>query len=148
MTRSQAREIAFKCLFGQNFLDFSATQNQWKQTLNSLEVDFENDDLSFVTELCQGVMDNFVELKNILNSVLKGYVFDQLYSADKTILLLAVYEIKHTNVDAKVAINEAVKLSKKYGLDKSSKFVNGVLAGVLKIWWMKTWLVCRNFQTM
>ena len=32
----------------------------------------------------------------------------------------------------KVAINEAVELAKKYGEDKSKKFVNGILASVVK----------------
>lgn len=31
-----------------------------------------------------------------------------------------------------VAINEAVELSKKYGTDKSYRFVNGILASIAK----------------
>ena len=46
---------------------------------------------------------------------------------------LAVYEIVYDDdVDAAVAINEAVELSKKYCDEKTRSFVNGVLAGLMK----------------
>lgn len=51
---------------------------------------------------------------------------------DLTILKLAIYEIKFTDVPYKVSINEAVELAKKYGEDKSKNFVNGILASVVK----------------
>ena len=48
---------------------------------------------------------------------------------DLTIIRLAVYEMKYDeSVPQGVAINEAVELAKKFGLDESSGFVNGVLA--------------------
>ena len=34
-------------------------------------------------------------------------------------------------LDAKISINEAVELAKKYGTDESASFVNGVLAKFL-----------------
>ena len=45
---------------------------------------------------------------------------------------LAIYEIKFSEVPYKVSINEAVELAKKYGEDKSKKFVNGILASIVK----------------
>lgn len=51
---------------------------------------------------------------------------------DLSILKLAIYEIKYNDIPYKVAINEAVELSKKYGEDKSKNFVNGVLASIVK----------------
>ena len=48
---------------------------------------------------------------------------------DKAILRLAYYEIKmDEDVPDKVAVNEAVELSKKYSSDASPKFINGVLS--------------------
>lgn len=38
----------------------------------------------------------------------------------------------YLNVPYKVVTNEAVELAKKYGTDNSSKFVNGILASVIK----------------
>ena len=36
------------------------------------------------------------------------------------------------NVPVKVAINEAVELAKKYGMDNSPGFINGILANIAK----------------
>ena len=47
------------------------------------------------------------------------------------ILKLAIYELNYTDTPFKVVINEAVELSKKYGDDTSSVFVNGILASVV-----------------
>ena len=48
-----------------------------------------------------------------------------------TILRLAVYEMKFDeDIPEKVAINEAVELSKKFGGDESPAFINGVLAKI------------------
>ena len=49
-----------------------------------------------------------------------------------SILKLAIYEIKYTQVPFKVAINEAVELAKKYGDENSKTFVNGILASIVK----------------
>jgi len=49
-----------------------------------------------------------------------------------SLLKLAIYEIKYTDIPYKVAINEVVELSKKYGEDTSKNFVNGVLASIVK----------------
>ena len=46
---------------------------------------------------------------------------------------LAVFEILYdADVPNAVAINEAVELAKKYGEEKSGKFINGVLASIEK----------------
>ena len=42
---------------------------------------------------------------------------------------LALYEMLYDDeISEAVAINEAVEIAKKYGQDKSSEFINGVLA--------------------
>ena len=49
---------------------------------------------------------------------------------DLSVIRLAVYEIQRNDpsVPMKVAINEAVELSKTYGGEDSPKFINGVLS--------------------
>lgn len=63
----------------------------------------------------------------------KGWVLSRIAKVDLTILRLAVFEMVYDEqVPAGVAINEAVELSKKYGTDKSYRFVNGILASIAK----------------
>lgn len=133
MSRKLAREKAFECLFGQNFANPKQTEGLWEFTLQESESNLTDEDKMFATELCKGVLTNIDEIKEVLSKVLKGYNFDALYQADKTILMIAVYEILYTDLDKKIVVNEAVEISKKFGIEKSFKFVNGVLSGVLKL---------------
>jgi len=59
--------------------------------------------------------------------------FARLSPVDKSILRLAVYQLKFCHdIPPKVVINEAIELAKKFSTDKSGPFVNGVLDAVLK----------------
>lgn len=51
---------------------------------------------------------------------------------DRAIVRLAIYEMTSGTTGAKIAVNEAVELAKKYSTEKSPSFVNGVLDKVLK----------------
>ena len=47
---------------------------------------------------------------------------------DLTLLLIACFEIQHIDYTPnKVVINEAINIAKKFGTNKSSSFINGVL---------------------
>ena len=64
---------------------------------------------------------------------MKGYTIDRLYKVDLAIIILAVIEVKYVKETPKeVVINEAVELAKKFSTEKSPKFINGVLADILK----------------
>lgn len=57
----------------------------------------------------------------------------RLSAVDKSILRLSVYQLKFcTDIPAKVVINEAIELAKKFSTAQSPGFVNGVLDAVLK----------------
>ena len=43
-----------------------------------------------------------------------------------------VYEIKYKELPYKVAIYEALEISKKYGEESSKNFINGILASIVK----------------
>jgi N utilization substance protein B len=52
---------------------------------------------------------------------------------DRNILRIGCFELVFIEeTPSAVIVNEAVELSKHFGTDQSSKFVNGVLAGVLR----------------
>jgi len=52
---------------------------------------------------------------------------ERMPAIDRNILRIAAYEIQH-EIPAKVAINEAVKIAKKYADDSSPSFINGILS--------------------
>ena len=73
------------------------------------------------------------EINEIISSNLKGYTIERLYKIDLAILVLAVIELKFIKENPKeVIINEAVELAKKFSTEKSPRFINGVLADIVK----------------
>ena len=90
--------------------------------------------MPYIKSTVLGVLEKEDELLTIIGENLaKGWRADRISKVARSVLLLAVYEIKYADdVPAPVAINEAVELAKKFDEPDSSAFVNGVLAGVVK----------------
>ena len=65
--------------------------------------------------------------------VAAGWKTRRMGKVELTILRLALYEMDYDDtVPAKVAVNEAVELAKKFGGSDSPAFVNGVLAKFIR----------------
>ena len=63
-----------------------------------------------------------------------SWPLERLAATDKATLRMACYELwKLADTPPKVTISEYVEIAKKYGAAESGKFVNGVLAAVLKV---------------
>jgi transcription antitermination protein NusB len=59
---------------------------------------------------------------------------DRMARVDRNILRLAVAEMLHfPEIPARVTINEAVELAKRYGAAESPAFVNGLLDSAIKV---------------
>ena len=52
---------------------------------------------------------------------------DRMSAVTRAVLRLCVGELLYSDIPAKVAINEAVEISKLYNDEKSTAFVNGIL---------------------
>jgi N utilization substance protein B len=140
MSRTLAREAAFKALFQ---LDFNfevetpeASEDLAIQTMYDDEAKLTmKKDLMFIAELVKGTRAHLADIDGIIKSHLKeGWQMSRLMSADRNILRLAIYEMKFAEppLPKNVAINEAVELAKRYGTDDSSRFVNGILEAISK----------------
>lgn len=130
MTRTQAREIAYKMIFTDQFVDNGFQLEEFADLCDGAP--FEPDDVQFVQERVVGVRTHLAELREIIERNLSGYQYDRLFSPDKAALLLCTFELKFDseNTPSKVAINETLNLVKKYSTEKSSAFVNSVLGKI------------------
>lgn len=127
--RRVARENVFKLVF-----EFTFYKTANEETLGLLleGSDLTDDDRQYINTTYLGIITREEELKEIIEAHLENYRLERVYRPDYATLLLATYELlEHTAPNA-VVINEAVELSKKYGTDKSGKFVNGVLAKIVR----------------
>ena len=88
---------------------------------------------SFARELVRGVLANLKEIDSQISTYAPSWPVDQISVVDRNLLRIAVYEILiDVQTPTKVAINEAVELSKVFGADGSPGFVNGVLGSLVR----------------
>ncbi len=91
----------------------------------------EDADANFVNFLVNSVSEKLSKLDQKILESAPEWPLEQISLIDKTILRIAIFELLYSeNVPPKVAINEAVELSKQFGGENSSKFINGVLGTV------------------
>jgi transcription antitermination factor NusB len=128
--RTRARELAMQGLYQ---LDV-----QGPEVLGELGRFFaEADDNDFVRKLASdwttGTWENVALCDEAIEEATIRWQFTRLATVDRSILRLAVYQLKFCpDIPPKVVINEAIELAKKYSTEKSSAFVNGVLDAVLR----------------
>jgi N utilization substance protein B len=86
----------------------------------------------FIQMLIRGVTVNSKEIDKTIARFAPLFPIAQISPIDRNILRLAIFEMLFDNkVPAKAAINEAIELAKKFGTDKSPKFINGVLGSII-----------------
>ena len=87
----------------------------------------------YTVELVQGVHEHRERVDAILAEYAEGWSVARMPDVDRAVLRLAVYELLYrSDVPQAVVIDEAVELAKSLSTDESPRFVNGVLARVLK----------------
>ncbi len=92
-------------------------------------------DFSFMENLLNGVLEKRKDIDLIIEKAAPDWPIDKISVMDRNILRLGLFELLFADrkqVPPKVAINEAIELSKAFGGETSSKFVNGVLGAVYK----------------
>lgn len=132
MTRKAMREQLYRILFQIEFHQREELEEQFSLYLEDLAESLEQDKEE-LWEKFRGVTGCVEQLDDLINEKASGWNVKRLPKADLTVLRLAVYEILFDEkVPAGVAVNEAVELAKQYGTDKSPRFVNGVLATIVR----------------
>ena len=78
-----------------------------------------------------GVYENSRVIEECIEKCLLGWKKERVSFVSSAILKLATYELMFMqDIPAKVSINEALELSKKYDDEKAYGFVNGVVNAV------------------
>lgn len=131
MKRSAAREEAFKLLY--------SLEIQKQNIEEQLELYCENEEIldeevkRYIKDIVIGIENNISDIEEkISNNLKKDWKIDRISKINLVLLKLAIYEIVYTETPYKVAINEAIEISKKYGDDNSPNFINGILASIVK----------------
>ena len=127
MNRKTARENAFILLFEKKIKKDETFEDIYTKAIDirALEVD------DFVKKVFFGCAENAQIIDETVEECLVGWKKERVSFVSSAILTLSTYELMFMeDIPAKVSINEAIELSKKYDEDKAYVFVNGVLNAV------------------
>ncbi|MBC2375086.1 transcription antitermination factor NusB [Listeria welshimeri] len=123
MKRREAREKALQALF-----QIELNEMSLDQAIKNIMEDEQDD---YMEKLVEGVMVNKAEIDAIIEPNLDNWRMDRLSKVDLSLLRLSVYEINYLDdVPNRVSLNESIEIAKIYSDEKSSKFINGVLANI------------------
>ncbi|MGN0026461.1 transcription antitermination factor NusB [uncultured Clostridium sp.] len=132
MNRKRSREIAMELLFG-----MTLSKNTLEETIETFLEDYEMKlntiDLDYIKKVLLKVEENRENIDKKIEDSLTNWKLDRISKVNLSILRLAIGEMLYIeDVPEKVAINEAIEMTKKYSDEKSVSFINGVLDKAFK----------------
>ncbi len=86
----------------------------------------------FTIKAVSGVRAAQDDLDAVLTAHARDWPLDRVAPLERSILRLALWEMRSGVTPPEVAIDEAVRLTRRYSTDAAGVFVNGVLGGVLR----------------
>lgn len=144
MNRTTAREIAMHFVFELMFTDITA-QELLEQELTPeafeergreepLYAEFPDDKPGkYISGVVLGAAERVEELDGYIGQFAKGWRIGRIDRVAVAIMRVTMYEILYMpDIPNKVAINEAVEISKKYVDEDVVKFINGILGSFVR----------------
>lgn len=126
--RSKARKKALDILYETDLRGTSAVETVTERTAHA-----DPPMPPYAVVLVQGVADNLVRIDEIIASYAEGWTLDRMPAVDRNVLRIGVYELLwREDIPDAVAIDEAIELAKALSTEDSPRFVNGVLARILR----------------
>ena len=144
MTRREIRDKIFKIVFTAEFNTLDEMRDQIDLAFDTeMPGDEEDDpllyasvsdsDRQYITDKVMDIMSRKDDIDKTISEISEGWKLPRIGKEELAILRLGVYEVIYdSSIPEKVAINEAVELSKKYCDASASKFVNALLAKLVK----------------
>jgi len=128
--RRKARELALQMLYQH---DLSGNlPDAIVETFEDLQKSKANT-REFATRIFRGTLDHLAEIDEMITAQADNWRLSRMAVVDRNIIRMSVYEFMHENDTPKlVIIDEAIEIAKKFGTQKSSQFINGILDGILK----------------
>ena len=124
--RSLAREAVYKYIYSKLF-------NQDEGLLAVLIKELNEVDKEFALAIYDGVVEKENIYLSTLEKLAERYNLNRILLSDRCAILVAMAELdKFPDTPKPVVIDEAVKIARKYSTEKSTDFVNGILAQYIK----------------
>ena len=128
--RRKARELALQMLYQHDL------SGNTPDTIVSTFEDLQKSKPStreFATRIFKGTVDNLSKIDEMIVKQADNWRLSRMAVVDRNIIRMSIYEfLNETDTPKLVIIDEAIEIAKKFGTQKSSQFINGILDGILK----------------
>jgi transcription antitermination protein NusB len=105
---------------------------QWDVTGKPLGSTYEGEVDEFARDTAEGVAARSGELDRRIDEATEDWPADRLGALERNVLRIGIYELEKGEVPREVAIDEAVRLAKRYASDDAGKLVNGILGRIAR----------------
>ena len=123
--RREAREIAFRATY-----QADVTGEPVERCLGEVfeELDPREDVREFAGVLVKTLAEHRDEIDASVSRIARNWSIGRMAATDRSIIRLAAAELLyHVETPTRVALDEAIEIAKKYGMETSGSFVNGIL---------------------
>jgi len=131
MSRKIAREVAMKHAFARLF----GCEDTYTDILDKSDIEEQptEDDLAYAQEVLSGIREHAEEIDALIRELAINWSIERMPRVDLSILRVAIYEMLYLDdIPESVSINEAVELAKRFGGERSSAYINGMLGTLSK----------------
>ena len=125
LSQHKFREIVFQLLYSQ---DIGHPDEALMTELMMGELAVSKKNVRSAQDRVSQIQGHLAEIDRLISSVSASYDFERIQTVTKNILRVAVFELIYDNqIPPKVAIAEAIRLSRKFNTPESASFVNALL---------------------
>ena len=124
-TRRLARELAFRACY-----QADVTGEPMDHCLGEIleEVEPAEEAREFAAALIQSLAAHAGEVDAAVSRIARNWPIGRMAATDRSVIRVAAAELLyHAETPTRVALDEAIEIAKKYGMDTSGAFVNGIL---------------------
>ncbi len=145
-SKSYSREYAFKFLYKLSLKEFSAEKSELladpillSQTITEFDESYIVEDeehsdnelnttiQAYGSKLIKGALENENQIIEKISPLIQKRSFASIDSIERSILLIATYELLFSDTPKKVVINEYLNINDKFGKKETNSFLNGIL---------------------
>lgn len=123
------REIIFQLLYSQ---DFSSGEEEDVISFMMGHCLVPKTKIKLAQQRQQLIAKKLSEIDQLITEASKEYSFERIPRIERNILRLGVYELLYDTLPPKVAIAEAIRLSRKFATPEGATFVNAILDRIFK----------------
>lgn len=126
LTQTEQRSLIFHLLYALDAFDYDVSVDSIADNFHrGYGILIPTDGAVF--QKTSAIVDQRKELDILIIPLIENWSIERLGVPTKLILRLALWELRHTDTDPVVVINEAVELAQCFAEKDAYKFINGVL---------------------